>query len=347
MTETGIQRSDFGRLPDGRTPSLFSLTNPNGLIARISNYGTILTELHVPDRQGRLADVVLGFDNLDQYLQGHPYFGCTVGRVANRIAQGKFSLDGQLYSLALNNGPNHLHGGLKGFDKVLWHAEPQPRQSVKFTYASADGEEGYPGRLEVTVVITLTDSDELRIDYTALTDRPTPVNLTNHSYFNLAGSGDILNHELMLAADGYTPTDATLIPTGEIKAVQRTPMDFRAPEPIGSRIAQLEGDEPGYDSNYVINGGGSSLTLAARVLEPGSGRVMEVRTTQPGVQLYTANYLDGSLTGKRGFVYQRHTGFCLETQHYPDSVNRPNFPSCILRPGQTYRHSTVHKFFAQ
>jgi aldose 1-epimerase len=316
-------------------------------MARITDYGTIITELHVPDRRGTLTDIVLGFDNLDQYLKGHPYFGCTVGRVANRIAKGKFSLDGRTYTLAVNNGSNHLHGGLKGFDKVLWSASPQNGASVKFSYTSPAGEEGYPGKLEVTVVMTLTDANELRIDYTAIADRPSPVNLTNHSYFNLAGAGDILSHELMLAAESYTPTDATLIPTGEIRALKGTPMDFRSPQPIGSRITQLEGEEPGYDSNYVINGGGSSLSLAARVREPQSGRVMEVYTTQPGVQLYTANYLDGSLTGKRGVVYQRHSAFCLETQHFPDSVNHANFPSAIFRPGQAYRHTTLHKFSVQ
>jgi aldose 1-epimerase len=343
----GVQQTNFGRLPDGSAVSLFSLNNSNGLIARVTDYGTIITELRVPDSRGNLADIVLGFDNVEQYLKGHPYFGCTVGRVANRIAKGKFMLNGQTYTLAINNGPNHLHGGLKGFDKVLWTASPQSDASVKFAYTSPDGEEGYPGKLDVSVLITLTDANELQIDYTAVTDRPTPVNLTNHSYFNLAGAGDILSHELLLAADGYTPTDATLIPTGEIRPVQGTPMDFRRPQPIGSRIAQLEGEEPGYDSNYVIKRAGNSLALAARVHEPRSGRIMEVHTTQPGVQLYTANYLDGSLIGKGGIVYQRHSAFCLETQHYPDSVNHPTFPSVILRPGHTYRHTTVHKFSTQ
>src|SRR5436190_16511431 len=339
-----IQRSDLGRLPDGRDASLFTLTNAHGLIAKITDFGTIITELHVPDGRGNLADIVLGFDNLEQYLKGHPYFGCTVGRVANRIAKGKFTLDGKNHSLAVNNGPNHLHGGLRGFDKVLWTAVPHSDVSVRFTYTSSHGEEGYPGKVDVTVVMTLTDANELRLDYTAVTDQPTPVNLTNHSYFNLAGAGDILSHELMLAADHYTPTDPTLIPTGEIRPVQGTPMDFRSPKPIGSRITELEGEEPGYDSNYVINGGGVSLAFAARVHEPRSGRVMDVHTTQPGVQLYTANYLDGSLTGKRGIVYQRHCALCLETQHFPDSVNHSNFPSVILHPGQTFRQSTLHKF---
>jgi aldose 1-epimerase len=345
--KASVEQATFGRLPDGKSASLYTLTNAHGLIARITNYGTIITEVHVPDSRGSLADIVLGFDNLEQYLKGHPYFGCTVGRVANRIAKGRFSLDGQTYTLAINNGPNHLHGGLKGFDKVLWSASPQAGAAVEFSYTSSDGEEGYPGKLDVTVLMALTDANELRIDYTAVSDRPTPVNLTNHSYFNLAGAGDILNHELTLAADHYTPADPTLIPTGEIQPVAATPMDFRTPKPIGSRIGQLKTEEPGYDSNYVVNGGGNSLMPAARVREPCSGRVMEVHTTQPGVQLYTANYLDGSLTGKRGMVYQRHSAFCLETQHFPDSVNHPNFPSIILRPGQTYRHTTLHRFSAQ
>jgi aldose 1-epimerase len=323
---------------------LFTLTNSSGLVAKISNYGTIITELHVPDRTGKIDDVVLGFDNLEQYLKGHPYFGCTVGRVANRIAKGRFTLEGKTYHLAVNNVPNHLHGGLKGFDKVLWKAEPQPDTAVKFSYTSADGEENYLGQVAVTVLMTLTDANELSIDYTALTDKPTPVNLTNHSYFNLAGEGDILNHELMIAADYYTPTNADSIPTGEIRAVKGTPMDFTTPHPIGSRFSQLKNRPVGYDSNYVLNSPGKSLGLAARVFEPKTGRVMEVRTTEPGVQLYTANYLDGSLVGKHSTPYKQHSGFCLETQHYPDSVNHPEFPSTILRPGQTYRQTTVHKF---
>jgi aldose 1-epimerase len=298
----------------------------------------------VPDRAGKTGDIVLGFDHLEQYLKGHPYFGCTVGRVANRIAKGRFILEGKTYNLAVNNGPNHLHGGLVGFDKVVWHAEPQSGASVKFTYTSADGEESYPGQVAVTVVVTLTDANELSIDYSAVTDKPTPVNLTNHSYFNLAGEGDVLNHEMMIAADHFTPKDEASIPTGEIKPVKGTPMDFTKPHPIGLRFSQIEEKPVGYDHNYVLNSGGKSLGLAARVFEPRTGRVMEVRTSEPGVQLYTANYLDGSLTGKRGLVYRQHCAFCLETQHFPDSVNHPQFPSTILRPGQTYRQTTVHKF---
>jgi aldose 1-epimerase len=339
-----LQRTAFGKLSDGTAVELFTLKNAHGLVARITNYGTIITELHVPDRHGNLGDVVLGFDNLAQYLQGHPCFGCTVGRVANRIARGRFVLEGKTYTLAINNGPNHLHGGLKGFDKVLWRATPLAGAAVKFAYTSPDGEEGYPGTLAVEVTICLTDADELRIDYSAATDKPTPVNLTNHSYFNLAGHGDVLAHELMLAADYYTPANAQLIPTGQIAPVKGTPLDFTTPQPIGSRFSQLTCEPIGYDNNFVLGGGGKALALAARVYEPGSGRVMELSTTEPGVQLYTANGLDGSLTGKRGAVYRRHAGFCLETQHFPDSVNQPKFPSIILRPGQTYRQTTVFMF---
>ncbi|HWX19490.1 MAG TPA: aldose epimerase family protein [Candidatus Binatia bacterium] len=345
--KSNTQKSSFGTLPDGTAVDVFTLTNSSGLVAKLTNYGTIITELHVPDRHGKLGDVVLGFDNLGQYLKGHPYFGCTVGRVANRIAKGKFSLEGKTYTLAVNNGLNHLHGGLKGFDKVVWKAEPQAGASVKFSYTSADGEEGYPGSLQAIVVMALTEANELRIDYTAASDKPTPINLTNHSYFNLAGQGEVLGHALMVAADHFTPTDATLVPTGEIKSVKGTPLDFTTPKTLGSRISELSNDERGYDHNFVLNNGGKTLALAARVFEPESGRVMEVHTTEPGVQLYTANYLDGSLTGKGGIVYRKHTAFCLETQHYPDSVNKPNFPSTILRPGQTYRQTTVHKFAVQ
>ncbi len=339
-----IQTSDFGKTAEGAPVELYTLTNANGLAAKITNYGTIITELHVPDRRGQLGDVVLGFDNLGQYLKGHPYFGSTVGRFANRIAKGEFALDGKTYKLATNNGPNHLHGGLKGFDKKVWKAEPQGGATVRFSYTSPDGEEGYPGKLAVEVTMSLADANELRIDYVATTDKATPVNLTNHSYFNLAGSGDILSHELMLAADSYTPSDATLIPTGEIKAVKDTPMDFTTSRPIGSRFSELKGEPVGYDHNYVLNNDARNLGVGARVHDPASGRVMEMRTTQPGVQLYTGNFLNGSLTGKRGVVYTRHSGFCLETQHFPDSVHRPNFPSVILQPGQPYRQTTIYRF---
>jgi aldose 1-epimerase len=342
-----VQKSSFGALPDGTAVDLFTLANANGLSAKVATYGAIITELHVPDGKGQFCDIVLGYDNLEQYLRKHPFFGATVGRVANRIAKGRFTLVGKTYALATNNGPNHLHGGLKGFDKKVWQAEPQTGAAVKFSYTSPDGEEGYPGTLAVAVTMTLTDANELRLDYTATTDKPTPVNLTNHSYFNLAGEGSALEHEMMLAADHYTPSDSTLIPTGEIKLVKDTPMDFTAPRPIGSRFAQLQNKPVGYDHNYVLNSGGKGLALAARVSEPRSGRVMEVHTTQPGIQFYSANFLDGTLTGKRGVVYQQHSAFCLETQHFPDSVNQPQFPSVILRPGQTYRQTTVHKFLTR
>jgi aldose 1-epimerase len=340
----GIQKSFFGELPDGKPVHLYTLTNANGLVAKITTYGTILTELHVPDRNCKMTDVVLGYDSLAPYLKPHPYFGATVGRVANRIAKGTFVLDGQTYHLATNNGPNHLHGGLKGFDKAVWKAEPQAAAAVKFSYVSPDGEDGYPGTLQTTVTMTLTDANELRIDYAALTDKPTPVNLTNHSYFNLAGSGDILGHELTLNADNVTAVDDTLIPTGALTPVAGTPLDFRTPKAIGSRFSELNVTPVGYDNNYVLNGGGKSLASAARVFEPNTGRVMEVLTTQPGVQLYTANWLDGSLIGKGGVAYRQHAALCLETQHFPDSINHPNFPSVVLRPGEKYRQTTVHKF---
>lgn len=345
--QAGIEKTEFGKLPDGPVIDLYTLTNANGLVAKIITYGAILTELHVPDKNGKLGDVVLGFDNLDQYAKGHPYFGATVGRVANRIALGKFTLNGKDYTLAVNNSPNHLHGGVKGFDKVVWKAEPTRSKdgpAVKLTYRSPDGEEGYPGNLDVTVVYTLTNKNALRIEYTATTDQDTPVNLTNHSYFNLAGQGDIGNHELLLNADRYTPTDDTLIPTGEIEPVKGTPLDFTTAHPIGDHLAEVGGDPKGYDHNYVLNGGGKNLTLAARVYEPTTGRIMEMYTTEPGVQLYTGNFLDGTLTGKGGIVYKQHTAFSLEAQHFPDSVNHPDFPSVILKPGKTYRQRTEYVF---
>jgi aldose 1-epimerase len=345
---TKLEQQDWGKLPDGTAVKLYTLTNRKGMVAKITSYGAILTELHVPDRNGKAENIVLGFDNLDQYLKGHPGFGATIGRVANRIANARFTLDGLEYKLAANNGPHHLHGGSKGFDKVVWEAQPVqtsgPEVAIQFNYLSKDGEENYPGNLSVTVVYTLTDDNELRIDYTAKTDKATPVNLTNHSYFNLAGSGDVLGHELMLAADRYTPVDDGLIPTGEIASVNGTALDFTKPMVIGARLEQLKPKPGGYDHNYVLNGGGRSLALAARVQEPKTGRVMEVHTTEPGMQLYTANFLDGKLSGVGGAVYKKHSGLCLETQHFPDSVNHPNFPSMILRPDQTYRTTTVFKF---
>lgn len=342
-----IQKTAFGKTSEGKEVELYTLTNSKGVVAKITTYGALLTELDVPDRHGKVGNVVLGFDNLDQYLKGHPFFGATAGRVANRIAKGKFKLEGKEYTLAVNNGPNHLHGGLKGFDKKVWAAEAKQGKegaSVKLTYTSPDGEEGYPGTLTATVTYTLTEKNELRIDYTATTDKATPVNLTNHSYFNLAGSGDVLSHELTIAADHYTATDETLIPTGEIKSVKGTPLDFTKPALIGARIKEIPDYIKGYDHNFVLNAGGKSLALAARVYEPSTGRVMETLTTEPGVQLYTGNHLDGSLTGHGGVVYKKNSGFCLETQHYPDSINHPNFPSVVLNPGKTYNTTTVYKF---
>jgi len=341
-----VESQPFGRLPDGSPVKQYTLQNAHGLYCRILDYGTIITELHVPDRSGKMGDVVLGFDNLQQYLQGHPYFGCTVGRFTNRIAGGRFTLEGKSYQLAVNNGPNHLHGGLKGFDKAIWKAAPQGGAAIHFTHFSPDGDEGYPGNLEVSVQVTLTNANELRLDYAAKCDRSTPLNLTNHSYFNLAETGNVLGHELMMPARRFTPVDETSIPTGEIQEVAGTIMDFTTPAPIGARFSQMTHRPAGYDHNYVLDNQGA-LTLAARVYEPVTGRVMETLTTEPGMQFYTANYLDGTLKGKRGVLYQQHSGFCLETQHYPDSVNKPQFPSAILRPGQLYRQTTIYRFSTQ
>jgi len=341
-----VQRQEFGQLPDGQLVDLYVLTNGNGMEARIMTYGATLVSLSVPDKEGNFADITLGCDSLEGYLAASPYFGATVGRYANRIAKGKFILDGVEYTLAANNGENHLHGGSKGYDKVLWQAGTIRRENevgAKFVYLSKDDEEGYPGNLNCAVTYMLTDRDELKIGYEAETDKPTPVNLTHHSYFNLAGQGNgyILDHELMLNADQYTPVDAGLIPTGEIRDVAGTPMDFTIPHTIGERIAQVEG---GYDHNFVLRSGGGELELAARVSEPRSGRIMEVYTTEPGIQFYSGNFLDGSITGKAGKVYYKHYGFCLEPQHFPDSPNKPDFPSAILRPGETYQTQTTLKF---
>ena len=345
-----IDAESFGQTPDGQEIKLYTLTNTNGLRARITNYGAILVSLEVPDRDNKLADITLGFDTLDGYITRHPYFGATVGRYANRIGGAKFKLNDVEYKLAANNGPNHLHGGTKGFDKVVWTVEEERAETdkalVKLSYLSKDGEEGYPGNLACTVTYTLTKDDELKISYEAETDKTTILNLTNHSYWNLAGQGDgdILGHELMLNADKYTPVDEGLIPTGEIKSVKDSPMDFTRPMTIGSRIGQVGS---GYDHNYVLNSGGGRLALCARVYEPTSGRVMEIYTTEPGVQFYTGNFLDGSITGKAGKVYKKHYGFCLETQHFPDSPNKPQFPPVVLNPEQKYTTVTVHKFYTR
>jgi aldose 1-epimerase len=345
-----LEKRDFGKMPDGTAVDLYVLTNKNGMTAKIMTLGATLTELDVADRDGKFADVVLGFDNLKSYVDGHPFFGSIAGRVANRIAKGKFTLDGKEYKLATNNGPNHLHGGVKGFDKVVWQANVLPTEpgtlAVLFRYHSKDGEEGYPGNLNAEVKYTLTDSNELQIDYKATTDKATPVNLTNHSYFNLAGEGkgDILGHEMMIFADQYTPTDTTLIPTGKIEAVKGTPLDFTTATPIGKEIKKIKADPAGYDHNLVLRGKKGEMKPAARVVEPTSGRVMEVQTTEPGVQFYTGNFLDGKLKGKSGSAYKQYSGFCLETQHFPDSVNHPEFPSVILKPGDTYQTRTIFKF---
>jgi len=334
---------------------LYTLTNQHGMRATITNYGGIVTSLWVPDSEGNLGDVVLGYDTLDDYIASSPYFGALVGRYGNRIANGRFALDSIEYTLAVNNGPNHLHGGLVGFDKVVWEAEPYATTEevgVNLSYVSIDGEEGYPGNLTVRVTYALTANDELRIDYALETDKATVANVTHHGYFNLAGhaSGDILGHELMLAADRFTPVDEGLIPTGELRDVEGTPMDFRVPDAIGERIdaddeqIQFGG---GYDHNWVLNGDAGTLRLAARVHEPASGRVMEVLTTEPGVQFYAGNFLDGSNLGKGGVAYAHRSGFCLETQHFPDSPNHPEFPSTVLRPGVLYESTTIYGFSTQ
>ncbi len=346
--ETGkmnITKEAFGTTLDGKKVDLYSLTNANGLKTKIMTYGGIITSLQTPDRNGNLADIVLGYDTLDEYVKSSPYFGALIGRYGNRIAKGKFALNGIEYKLAANNGPNHLHGGIRGFDKVVWNAKPMQTEegpALKLTYLSKDGEEGYPGNLNCTIVYTLTNDNELKIGYEATTDKPTIINLTSHGYFNLAGhnSGNILGHELTLNANNFTPVDDELIPTGEIKPVKNTPMDFTKPMPIGSRIADVKG---GYDHNYVVNRKNNTLKLVARVYEPKTGRTMDIASTEPGIQFYTGNFLDGSIKGK-GAVYNKHAGFCLETQHFPDSPNKPNFPSVVLEPGKKYTHLTIHKF---
>lgn len=327
-----LEETEFGKLPDGKVVKLFTLRNAKDMSAKVIAYGAILAELRVPDRNGTAVSVVLGTGKLEEYLKGFRAPAAIIGRVANRTAKARFTLDGVEYRLPANNGANHLHGV---FDKVLWQAKGLPpgkhEAAVQLTYLSPDGEEGYPGNVTVKVTYTLTDDNELRIDYEAAADKATPVNLTSHAYFNLAGQGDVLAHELWLAAARYTPTDDELIPTGQLASVKGTPLDFTTPTRIGARIEQLKPKPGGYDHNFVVDGGGKSLVLAARVSEPVSGRVMEVRTTQPGIQLYSGNHLN-------------HGAVCLETQHYPDSVNQPGFPTTILRPGQTFKSTTVFKF---
>jgi aldose 1-epimerase len=347
-TAMKLEQNVFGKTPDGIQVLRYTLSNPHGVLVKITEYGAILSELWVPDGKGSVTNVVLGFDNLEQYVKGHPFFGAIAGRFANRIADGKFTLDGREYTLAKNNGPNHLHGGLKGFDKKVWKSRVLPATgkavAVEFTCTSPDGEESYPGTLNVAVTYTLTDDNELRIDYRATTDKATPINLTNHSYFNLAGGGSILDTLLLIHADRYTVPDATLIPTGELAPVQGTPLDFRKAKPIGRDIGQMMSGTKGYDHNFVLNSGGGTLAFCARATDPKSGRVMEVWTTEPGVQLYCGNHLDGKTRGVGGVAYPQHSGFCLETQHFPDSPNKPGFPSCILRPGKTLQSTTAFRF---
>ncbi len=348
-----VKKESYGTTGNGEAVDLYTLTNANGIEVRAITYGGIIASLKVPDKNGKFDDVVIGHDNLESYLTKSRYFGALVGRYGNRIGNAKFTLDGVEYKLAVNNGPNHLHGGLKGFDKVVWQAESFDNPDgvgIVFTYTSKDGEEGYPGNLNAKVTYTLTALDELILDYHATTDKATPLNLTQHTYFNLAGDGkgDILGHEVMLNADHFTPVDKTMIPTGEIRPITGTPMDFTKPTAIGARIDQEDeqlGFAGGYDHNFVINQEeGQGPSLVARVHEPTTGRVMEVYSTEPGVQFYSGNFLDGSITGKSGHVYARRTGFCLETQHYPDSPNKPEFPSSILKPGETYESRTIYKF---
>ena len=349
-----IKKQAFGTVPEGRV-DLYTMTNSRGMEVRAMNYGGIIVSLRVPDKKSVLADVVLGFDTLDAYLNNKPYFGAIIGRYANRIANGKFTLNGAGYRLARNNGMNSLHGGLKGFDKVLWRGEQFENNQgigVVFTYTSKNGEEGYPGNLKAKVTYTLTDQSELQIEYQATTDEATPVNLTNHSYFNLAseGNGDILKHNLILNADRFTPVDSTLIPAGELRSVAGTPFDFTKPTAIGARIDTNNEQlaiAHGYDHNFVLSRKGSGLELAGRVHEPQTGRALEVYTTEPGVQFYAGNFLDGTITGKHGHAYNKHAGLCLETQHFPDSPNHSNFPWTILKPEQTYNSRTVYKFSAE
>ena len=356
MMAATIEKSDFGKTPDGTAVSLYTLKNSKGMEAKIITYGGAIVSLKTPDRTGAMGDIVLGYDTLAGYVEGKSYFGALIGRYANRIAHGKFTLDGKTYSVPVNNGDNSLHGGIRGFDKRVWTAREMPGGALQLTYHSKDGEEGYPGALTATVTYTLTDDNVLRLHYLAVTTKPTVVNLTNHSYFNLkgAGEGDILGHLVMLNSDQFLPVDAGLIPTGKLRLVDGTPFDFRNPRTPGERI-----DDPneqlklakGYDQNWILirpEMGPGMLSLAARIEEPGiSGRVMEIYTDQPGIQFYTGNVLDGTDKGKGGKVYDQHAGFCFETQHYPDSPNEPSFPSTELRPGQTYDTTTEWRFTAK
>ncbi len=350
--EMKILKELFGEF-EGVKVDVYTLKNANHVEVKITNYGGIVTSIRLPDKNGKFDDIVLGYDDLQEYVDNNPYFGCIVGRYGNRIGNAKFTLNGEEIILAKNDGENNLHGGLRGFDKVLWNVEPaaeKDSQSLKLTYLSKDGEEGFPGNLKVTVTYTLTNDNSFRIDYMATTDKPTVVNLTNHTYWNFAGegSGDILGHQLMLNADSYTPVDQGLITTGEIISVENTPMDFRSPAAIGDRIEsdyeQIKFGK-GYDHNWVLNKKETDKPdLAATVYEPVSGRCMEIFTTEPGIQFYSGNFLDGSIIGKSGRAYEFRNGFCLETQHFPDSPNKPEFPSVVLEPGETYKTTTIHRF---
>ena len=342
-----VTRSSFGKLPDGRAVDLYTLSNGKGMQVGIMTYGAAVVTLTAPDKAGKYADVVLGMDSIDGYVKGVPYFGAIVGRYGNRIAKGEFQLDGKTYKLPVNNGENALHGGLKGFDKQIWTAR-EANGGVEFTYVSKDGEEGYPGTLTAKVLYRVTPDNELRIEYNATADKPTVVNLTNHTYWNLAGEGDILQHQVTLNADRYTPVDKGLIPMGVLRAVKGTPFDFTKATAIGARIDQKDeqlGFGGGYDHNWVLNGSG--MKKAAEVYEPKTGRVMEVLTEEPGLQFYTGNFLDGTIKGKGGRVYQRRAAFCMETQHYPDSPNKPHFPTTRLDPGKRYHTVTMYRFSAR
>lgn len=348
-----LEAASFDGMPSGEGVTLYTFRNGNGMEAAVMNYGATLVSVKLPDSMGRMTDVALGFDSLDGYLGAQPYMGAVVGRYANRIAKGRFTLDGKPYALAVNNGENALHGGLKGFDKRLWRAKSisvEGRPAVEMVYTSPAGEEGYPGTLTATVTYSLTNDNEVRLHYTATTDAPTVVNLTNHSYFNLAGAGKgtILDHIVTIHADRFTPVDRGLIPTGELRSVGSTPFDFRVPAAIGARIGDTEEEQirlgGGYDHNFVLNGPAEQLRFVARVKEPVSGRTLEVFTDQPGLQFYTGNFLDGSVTGKGGIRYEKRFGFCMETQHFPDSPNHPEFPSVVLHPGETFQSTTVYRF---
>ena len=347
-----VSKKPFGKTSDGKAVEIYTLTNSRGAEAKIITYGGAVVSLKVPDKLGKLGDVVLGYDSVADYEKHTSYFGALIGRYGNRIAKGKFSLNGKEYSLAVNNGENHLHGGLKGFDKAVWTGRSFANAAganLELIYLSKDGEEGYPGNLSVNVVYTLTEKNELKITYSATTDKATVINLTHHSYFNLAGAGngDILNHQLTLYADRFTPTDSGSIPTGELRSVKGTPMDFTRATAIGARIDQTDEQlkfGSGYDHNFVLNKTGKTLALAAKVYEPKSGRVMEVFTTEPGLQFYTGNFLDGAIKGKNGEDYPRRSAFCLEAQHFPDSPNKREFPSTTLKAGQKYTQTTIYKF---